>query len=337
MWSATFPDAIAARAYPAFIASSRGRYDSATAVLERLRTERGESRMVRRRTAQGLAQLARIRGRLGEAHRQAVVAVREEHPELPAAAVAEAVTAFVQAGDEILLLERPERGVERLRGVLGGSRIGGLDPMDRPYMDAAYLYARAGRADLARQMLAERTRVLEVDSALGVLTPGREEHNFRKAIEGVAAAAEGRYDDALAHLRESGDTSRRAPWALPDIGRVHDRAGRSDSAQAPRDVPRRDRFESRGARRARVGPRALQAGRDLRGPGRPGAGSRGATASSWSSGKAPIPSSSHAWLRRDAPRRTRGGAGCPVSDVAEVLRVGLGSQYRVERELAAAG
>ena len=59
-----------------------------------------------------------------------------------------------------------------------GRAIAKLDPMERPYLDAAYLYASAGRAHLAREMVAARTRTLAVDSALGVLTPNREEHNY---------------------------------------------------------------------------------------------------------------------------------------------------------------
>ncbi len=230
-WSATYPGDIGLPVYRALMASSRGQYDTAAALFERLRSERAESRMVRRRTAESLASLARVRGRLGEARRHAITATREQHPELPAAGVTEAVTAFERGMDDILLLEQPARGVERLRGVLESPSLTALDPIDRPYLVAAYLYARAGRADLPRHMVAERTRALEIDSVYGVLVPSREEHRYRKSIEGVTAAAERRYDDALALLRESGDTSRQAPWALPDIGRVHDQAGRPDSAR----------------------------------------------------------------------------------------------------------
>ena len=38
-----------------------------------------------------------------------------------------------------------------------------------------------------------------------------------------------------------------------------------------------------------------------------------------------------------SPRGTRGGAGRPMSDVAEVLAVALGSHYRIERELGRGG
>ena len=205
-------------------------------------------------------------------------------------------------------------------------------------MDAAYLYARAGRADLARQMLAERTRVLEVDSALGVLTPGREEHNFRKAIEGVAAAAEGRYDDALAHLRESGDTSRRAPWALPDIGRVHDRAGRSDSAQASYETYLAATDLNRAELDARELARVLfRLGEiyEARGDRARAAERYGQFVELW---KGADPELQPRVMEAQAsPRGTRGGAGRPMSDVAEVLAVALGSHYRIERELGGGG
>jgi serine/threonine-protein kinase len=231
VWSATLPQDLGAQLYRARIASSRGRYDSASALLERFRRERSESRMVGRITEYGLARLSRIRGRLADSYRHAVAAEREERPDVPAEVIVPAVMAFRRASDEIILLGQPARGVERLRTVLRGPAVATLEPMERPYLDAAYLYARAGRADLAREMLAARTGTLAVDSALGVLTPNREEHDYRRGIEGRIAVAEGRLDDALALLTETGDTSRQMPWALPDIASVHDLAGRPDSAR----------------------------------------------------------------------------------------------------------
>ena len=231
VWNTALPQDPGADLYRARIASSRGRYDSAAALLERFRRERSDSRMIGRITEHGLARLARIRGRLAASNRHAVAAEREGRPDVPADVIVPAVMAFRRAGDEIILLGQPARGVERLRTVLGGPAVAKLEPMERPYLDAAYLYARAGRADLAREMLAARTGTLAVDSALGVLTPNREEHNYRRGIEARIAAAEGRFDDALALMAETGDTSAQMPWALPDMGNLHDLAGRPDSAR----------------------------------------------------------------------------------------------------------
>jgi tetratricopeptide (TPR) repeat protein/tRNA A-37 threonylcarbamoyl transferase component Bud32 len=230
VWASTYPEDIGVPVFRAFIAGAGGRHDSAAAIIERVRAANLESRIVRVNAARLLTDLARIRGRLAESRRHAIAAVREEHPELSPGSVAEAVTAFERASDEILLLEQPAHGVERLRAVLEGGALQRLDPLDRPYLDAAYLYARAGRADLARQMLAARADALEVDSALGTLIPDRGEYSYRKIIEGTAAAADGRPADALSLLMESGDTSWQRPWALPDVGLVHDATNRPDSA-----------------------------------------------------------------------------------------------------------
>ena len=77
-----------------------------------------------------------------------------------------------------------------------------------------------------------RSSPSDIDSTLGPLSPDRFEYSFRKGIEGTLAAAEGRYAEALALLRESGDTSRHRPWALPDIARVYESVGQPDSALA---------------------------------------------------------------------------------------------------------
>src|SRR5688572_8353438 len=62
-WKATFPEDIGISVLRVLIAGARGKYDSATTMIERLRTENAESRMVRMNTARGLADLARVRGR----------------------------------------------------------------------------------------------------------------------------------------------------------------------------------------------------------------------------------------------------------------------------------
>jgi serine/threonine-protein kinase len=234
-WRVTFPGDMGPSVVRAYLTASRGEYDTAVGLLEQLRRDYPESQIVRRNAPRNLANLARVRGRLAEAHAHAIAAARADYASLPADSVAAAVRAFERASDEILLLGQPDRGSDRLRALLDGPALQRLDPIDRPYLDAAYLYARAGRADLARRALAARTQALGVDSALGVLAADRGEHNYRIVIEGQIAAAENRYDQALARFAESGDTSLQRPWSLTDIGRVHDAADRPDSALAAYD------------------------------------------------------------------------------------------------------
>ena len=234
-WRSRFPTDMGPSVLQTYLTGSRGDYDSAEVLLKQLRINYPESQVARRNVPRNLANLARVRGRLTEAHRHAIAAARAEHPSLPADSVAEAVSVFERASDEILLLDRPVRGTERLRLLLDGPALERLDPIDRPYLDAAYLYARAGQADLARRALKARTQALGVDSALGMLGADREEYTYRTIIEGQIAAAENRYEDALARFAESGDTSRARPWAMPDIGRLHEATGQAESALAAYD------------------------------------------------------------------------------------------------------
>ena len=228
VWNATYPDDASYRYQTAQRLTARGRYDAATAALESLRTEHAESRLVRRTASGALSRLSRIRGRLRESYRLAVAAAQEQFPEQPPDSVAAAVTAFERARDEILILEQAGPGAERLRGVVTGP-LERIDPLNRPYLDAAYLFARAGRGDLARQMLAARARALGVDSAVG-LGPDVFERRYRLVIEGRVAASEGRYDEGIAKLRDTRDIMLHQPWSLPDLGALYDATGRSDSA-----------------------------------------------------------------------------------------------------------
>ena len=232
VWQATFPRDIALPVHRAMIAGVRGHYDSSAAIFERLRSTYPESRMVRLNAARALSDLARLQGRLAEAYRHAIAAARERYPAVPGDTLTKLVTGFERGADEIALLEQPARGLSRLRAVMEGGALQQVDPIDRPYLEAAYLYARAGRPELARQALAARLQALDVDSTLGPLSPDRYEYNYRKEIEANIAAAEGRVAEALTLLRETGDTSRHRPWALSDIGRIHDAAGQPDSALA---------------------------------------------------------------------------------------------------------
>ena len=230
VWQATFPHDIALPVHQAMIAAVRGQYDSSAAIFERLRSAYAESRMVRLNTARAHGDLARLQGRLTEAYRHAVAAARERYPAASGDTLTKLVTGFERGADEIALLEQPARGLSRLRAVMEGGALQQVDPIDRPYLEAAYLYARAGRPELARQALAARLQALDVDSMFGPLSPDRYEYNYRKEIEANIAAAEGRVAEALRLLRETGDTSPHRPWALSDIGRIHDAAGQPDSA-----------------------------------------------------------------------------------------------------------
>ena len=93
---------------------------------------------------------------------------------------------------------------------------------DRPYDGLASFYARAGRVEEARRVMAEYERV--VPAGL------RRSNPFRHIPEGDIALAEGRLQDALASYEAWAEELGCGPCSLFDRAVVHDRAGQADSA-----------------------------------------------------------------------------------------------------------
>ena len=103
-----------------------------------------------------------------------------------------------------------------------------MDPIERPYLYLADVYAQLGYPEVATEL---------VDEFDGV-TPEAFAHGYRfrrsRAI-GHIALAEGRYDDAIAAFRASA-TTEQAPWDLAGLARAFDEAGQPDSARVYYDA-----------------------------------------------------------------------------------------------------
>ena len=213
------------------IASSRGRYDSAAALLERFRSRARDSRMVRRRTA-SRTRAARAHprpSRRGEPPRRRGRARGTSR--LPADVIVPAVMAFgARATRSFCWSSRREgwsgcapcwAGRDREAGpdgsALSGRRIplracrtGRPCPADArgadPDAGGGFRLGRAHPGPGGAQLSAGRSR------------------SWRGGGRAVSTTR-------WPLMAETGDTSRRMPWALPDIGSVHDLAGRPDSAR----------------------------------------------------------------------------------------------------------
>ncbi|NNF28334.1 MAG: protein kinase, partial [Gemmatimonadetes bacterium] len=103
-----------------------------------------------------------------------------------------------------------------------------MDPIERPYLDLADVYAQLGYPEEAAALLDE------FDSA----TPDAFAYGYRfrrsRAL-GHIALAEGRFDAAITAFRAS-TTGYQAPWDLAGLARAFDAAGRPDSARVYYDA-----------------------------------------------------------------------------------------------------
>jgi serine/threonine-protein kinase len=176
-----------------------------------------------------LAIVAALRGQLVEAERH----------------LREAMAARLRTGrtnhyfSEVILLAsltaavagEPARGASELERALAQHPLRSLKPVDRPYLELATAFARAGRVDRARALLAEYEQVGD---------PQWRDHPFdftpgRAALElsrGHLALGERRWPAAIARFQAAVAEGATPAFGLADLGRAYDLAGQIDSAIA---------------------------------------------------------------------------------------------------------
>jgi tetratricopeptide (TPR) repeat protein len=209
----------------------RGQLDSAQHALERQRAE-GHARL-RVWAAYELSQLHSVRGRLAEAERAfsegaAADPTRGSGP-TPSD---ELWAAFV----DVWHRRRPELGLQRLEALLANRpldsvplQIGPVLLSDTYYLEAARIYAMAGRPDRARAVLARFTADLRDTAFTRASAP------TVHSVLGEIALAEGRPLVALEEFRRAdrlpdGPVHSCAICCDADVGRSLDQAGMADSA-----------------------------------------------------------------------------------------------------------
>ncbi len=204
----------------AALASARGDYRAAEAHVRGL-WEAGKGSLAQQaRASLNLAVLARVRGRPAEAERHlrdAMAAQRERG----------LGSEYLEAAIELAWLDvwyrgAPARGLRQAEEALALYPLDSLDPLDRPYLSLAKLYAVAGRPRRAAQLVREYEARLDVESRRG------SEEAWHEA-RGAVALAEGRVEDAIAELA-AWDAATGCPvCALPDLASAYERAGVADS------------------------------------------------------------------------------------------------------------
>jgi tetratricopeptide (TPR) repeat protein len=209
----------------------RGQPDSAQHALERQRAEGHAS--LRVWAAYELSHLHSIRGRLAEAER----AWSEGAAADPTRGTSrdpgdELWAAFV----DLWHRRRPERGLQRLEALLANRPLDSVPLQIAPrvrsdtyYVEAASIYALAGRPDRARAVLARFTADLRDTAFTRASAP-----NVHSVL-GEIALAEGRPLVALEEFRRAdrlpdGPVHSCAICRDADVGRAFDQAGMADSA-----------------------------------------------------------------------------------------------------------
>jgi len=197
---------------------------------------------VRLMTRFDLAMMAVMQGRLAEGERrfrEASAMAREQGSAGPT------ITDSIQ----FVLLDQwfrpnPERSVARLDAALAAFPLASLPEQDRPYTDLAVAYARAGRPDRARDVLAELRQLR--DTALVRAT-----QPAVHAALGEIALADGRPREAITEFR-AGDRLPDGPAyedplvVLGQLGRAFDQANEPDSAIAMYEQYLRTEYAGRG-------------------------------------------------------------------------------------------
>jgi serine/threonine-protein kinase len=224
------PDVPGLRELGIRLAERSGDYATARARAQELVELFGADPGWRSEADRHLAIIAAVRGQLMEAERH----------------LHEAISARLKAGRtnyyfaEVILLAsltaavagEPSRAVSELDGALAQHPLRFLQPVDRPYLDLATAFARAGRVDRARALLAEYDQVRDPRWRGGGIL-GTDYRRAALALSwGHIAMAERRWPAAIARFQAAVAEGATPALGLPELGRAYDLTGEIDSAIA---------------------------------------------------------------------------------------------------------
>ncbi|HLB36218.1 MAG TPA: BTAD domain-containing putative transcriptional regulator [Gemmatimonadales bacterium] len=212
------PDALAARAR---YSATLGDFDAAVTRYDSLL--QAEQRTHWRIAAlNGLSKVALVHGRLVEAerYRREAMTANEDRGVLGGYLV----DAVYLATMDLQHRADPDRALREVEVALRSHPLSNILASDRPYVQLAGFYARAGRVSLARRLLAEFEREVHP------IPPG---HLAGKHyVTGAIALSEGRLQDAVAAFRSYRDHASSQLAGLQELAETFDRLGETDSAIA---------------------------------------------------------------------------------------------------------
>lgn len=204
-----------------WIASAAHDYAEADRVIAKMRVDFASSPYVQEIVAQTMVATLGARGRIAEANQVSTEQLmrRADERGLPADYLA---ASGAQALFDIVLRDRPADGLRKVSEALARHPFSSMPAYDRPYTGAAAIYARAGRVDEARQLMAEYARL--VPEGVRKANPNR--HSALAEI----ARAEHRYGDAVGEYWTYHDEVGCAACGFFDVASVFDLMHQQDSA-----------------------------------------------------------------------------------------------------------
>jgi eukaryotic-like serine/threonine-protein kinase len=205
--------------------AARVRRDLPTAerMLRQAYEHRGESRFVRGFSTRGIASIAQQQGRIADARRGLRVLLSQLEAENAGRGYLD-ISASLATLDARYGNDGATAG-SLLAAALSRYPLASLDPLDRPYLELARAFALAGKADEARRLYREFETVVPEGT--------RRLRLVRHAARGAIAEAEGRHDEALEAYRVwLADDGACGICGSYEMGTIHDRLGRPDSAIA---------------------------------------------------------------------------------------------------------
>ena len=206
----------------ALLAAEKGDYAAAEQEFDRLGREQQGSPAWKAWRGAALPALDEVQGKLARAEQDTRdYMAQNEQRALPGLYVTGAVSL---AWLDLRYRNRPSEGLRKVDAALKRHPLATIPALDRPYTTLAALYARAGRPDEAKRLLAD----FEAN-----LTEGLKRGDFdRYRAAGEVAFAEGRTRDAIAAYRALHDDSVCVTCGLFEIATAYDRGGQADSALA---------------------------------------------------------------------------------------------------------
>src|SRR5438132_803449 len=207
-----------------FLAAARGDYALAERQAQALQQEQRTSPVWKARTSTYLFSFDELRGRLRQAEQDARdFQAASEQRGLPGDYVGGALDA---AWLDLRYRNRPAAALERVEAALRRHPLASMPAADRPYPELARFYARAGRLDQAKRLVAEFERNVTEGLRRGV--------SLRHAAAADIALSEGRTRDAITGYRAWYDENE---YGCPSCGwlelaGIYDKGRQSDSALA---------------------------------------------------------------------------------------------------------
>jgi tetratricopeptide (TPR) repeat protein len=221
-YAATVPTHPNVVSYQARFYAMTGQYDSATALLAENIRARASDPAARGEWSVVLADVAELRGRIGDSMKwRAEQRGAAKQRGLRNASI-QAVLDTAQL--ELWYLDHRDHAIALIDAALLRFPLDSLDPVDRPYVRLATLYALAGRPDKARAMQTQFERSRKNITLLG-------DEATRRMMNGDVAVSERRYADAVREYTAA-DAGPCPVCVLPALGHALDLAGQTDSSIA---------------------------------------------------------------------------------------------------------